>query len=241
MIADQPAAPANACSAAGSPPPRGRLLLALALPTALGWLGAHVLDSLPATFWLYLLGGCAVLPAMLVGARPGRPGGLPWSPAPDARWRRLWLPLSVVFGPLFLGVYAVLRPALGDVSAYRLRVEALGISLDEPLVAGLLFLALNPLLEEWWWRAQATPRCVAAFGPGRGLLLATAGFGVYHVALLGALFPWPVAILRAALISLAGLLWSWLALQQRSWRDVYLAHLIADIAMAILFAVMILP
>jgi hypothetical protein len=32
-----------------------------------------------------------------------------------------------------------------------------------------------------------------------------------------------------------------IALQQRSWRDVYLAHLAADLAMVVLFAVVVLP
>src|SRR6056297_1037711 len=209
------------------PPGRVRLLLLLLAPSLLGVLGIAGLESLAATFWLYLLGGCLLLPALALRAWPWRAGegGLPWRPATTPRWRRAWLWLSLVFGPVFLGGYLVARPYLGSVTAYRERVAALGIDLGDPLAAAVIFLLLNPLLEEWWWRAQATPRCVAAFGKRGGLALATAGFGLYHVVLLSGLFPLPVALIRSLLIAGAGLLWSLIALEQRSWRDVYLAHL----------------
>ena len=102
--------------------------------------------------------------------------------------------LSLVFGPVFLVIYLAVRPALGSIDAYRERVVGLGLELDQPLLAAVAFVILNPLLEEWWWRGQATPRCVAAFGPRGGLAVATAGFGLYHVVPLSGLFPLPVAV-----------------------------------------------
>ncbi len=227
----------------GTTAARWRLLLLLLAPSLLGALGIFGLQSLSATFWLYLLGGCLLLPACVLRIRPLGVGGLglPWRPARPPRWRRAWLWLSVVFGPVFLGGYLLARPYLGSVTAYRERVAALGIDLGDPVAAAVIFLLLNPLLEEWWWRAQATPRCVAAFGKRGGLALATAGFGLYHVVLLSGLFPLPVALVRSLLIAAAGLLWSVIVLEQRSWRDVYLAHLVADLAMAVLFALVILP
>ncbi len=238
-----PHRPPAATRSPDHPGERARLLLLLVAPSLLGALGILGLGSLAATFWLYLLGGCALLPALLLRVRPpgrGR-GGLPWRPADRPRWRRAWLWLSVVFGPIFLALYLLARPHLGSVVAYRERLTALGVDLGDPLAAALVFLLLNPLLEEWWWRGQATPRCVAAWGRRPGLALAAAGFGVYHVVLLSGLFPLAVAVIRAALIAAAGLLWSVIALEQRSWRDVYLAHLVADLAMVVLFALVVLP
>jgi membrane protease YdiL (CAAX protease family) len=227
----------------GAAPPRHTLLLALLAPTLLGALGIHLLHSLSATFWLYLLAGCLLIPATLLRVWPLRsgPGGLPWQPRGRPRWRRAWLWLTLSFGPVFLVIYLAVRPALGSIDAYRDRVAGLGLDLDQPLLAAVAFVILNPLLEEWWWRGQATPRCVAAFGPRAGLALATFGFGLYHVVLLSGLFPLPVAVLRSLLIAAAGWLWSTIALQQQSWRDVYLAHLAADIAMVVLFALLVLP
>jgi membrane protease YdiL (CAAX protease family) len=222
---------------------RGRLLAALALPTVLGGLGLWGLGTLPAGFWLYLIGGCLLGPWLLLGARPlaAGPAGLTFRLPEPARWRRLELGLVLVFGPLFAAGYLVLRPALGDYADYLARLAALGIDLEAPLAAGVVFVVLNPLVEEWWWRGQATPRCCAAFGRWGGLALVTLAFGLYHVVLLGALFTWPIAVVRAAMISAVSLLWSDLALRQGGWRSVYLAHLVVDVAMAVLFAVVVWP
>ncbi len=222
---------------------RARLLIALLAPTALGLVGTVVLQSLVATFWLYLVGGCVLVPRGLLGAGPppcGH-GGLPWRPPPTARWRRAWLPLVVLCGPAFLAVYAPLRPHVGDLAAYRERVLAGGVDLAEPLLPAVLFLALNPLLEEWWWRGQATPRCTLAFGRRAGPALATAAFGLYHGVLLAALFPPLEALGRTLIITAAGAIWAEIARQQRSWRDVYLGHLATNLVMVALVAWLVAP
>ncbi len=218
-----------------------RLLAALALPAVLGAVGMFGLRSISATFFLYLLGGCVVLPWLLLGARPlAAAGGLPFAPAAPGRGRFAWI-LGAIFGPVFLAIYGLVRPWLGEVTDYQARVTALGLDLGAPAVTLVVFVLLNPLLEEWWWRGQATPRCCAALGRRRGIALAGAGFGVYHVVLLAALFPLPLALVRAAFITGAGLLWSHIAMAERSWRAVYIAHLAADVAMVVLFVLIVLP
>jgi len=217
------------------------LVLALALPTALGAAGLHLLGSLPATFLLYALGGCVLGPRLLLGARfPARRGGLPFVP-PAAGGRLAEPALAILFGPVFLAVYAAVRPWLGPVSDYQARASALGLDLREPWAWLLLFAVFNPWLEEWWWRGQATPRCRAAFGRVAGLALATAAFAAWHAVLLGALFPWPLMLVRVALIAAASLLWSHLALMTGGWRATWVAHLAADLAMVALFVLVIMP
>jgi hypothetical protein len=222
---------------------RLRLLATLLAPAVLGALGLWGAGSLPLGFWLYLLGGCVLTPWLVLGARPLAAGvaGLPFRPPPPRRWRRLDALLAFVFGPLFAAGYLALRPWLGDYADYLTRLAALGIDLEAPLAAGLVFVVLNPLIEEWWWRGQATPRCCALLGRARGLALVTAAFWIYHVVLLGALFPWWLAVARATVIGAVSLLWSHLAMVQGGWRSVYLAHLVADVAMAVLFALVVWP
>lgn len=236
---------------------RIRLAAALAAPTVLGAIGIHGLGSLPLTFLLYAAGGCVLAPRLLVGARfpggrlglpfappvqPGPPGppGSPGSREPGGRLR-LEAILALLFGPVFLAVYAAVRPWLGPVSDYRARAGALGLDLQEPWAWLLLFAVFNPWLEEWWWRGQATPRCREAFGRGAGLALVTAAFGAWHAVLLGALFPWPLMLARVALITAASLLWSHLALATGGWRATWIAHLAADLAMVALFLLVIMP
>jgi hypothetical protein len=217
------------------------LAAALALPTALGVLGVHGLGSLPATFLLYAAGGCVLGPRLLLGARfPVRAGGRPFAP-PAPGGRRLEAALACLFGPVFLALYAAVRPWLGPVADYRARAAALGLDLHEPALWLLLFAVFNPWLEEWWWRGQATPRCCAAFGRRRGLALVTAAFAAWHLVLLGALFPWPLLLVRVAAIGAVSLAWSRLALSQASWRAAWVAHAAADLAMVALFVAMIMP
>ncbi len=216
-------------------PRHGRLLAAVALPTALGAVGVQAWHSLPAAFGLYAVGGCLLAPWLLLGARPlSARGGLPFAPARGHR-RRGELLLGLLFGPVFLLLYALARTHLGDVGDYLTRVAALGVDPRNPWPALAAFAVFNPWLEEWWWRGQATPRCVAAFGRRGGLTLVTTGFAAYHLVLLGPLFPLPLALLRVALIGATSLLWSRLALRFGGWRPTYVAHLAADLAMVALF------
>lgn len=230
------AGPANAAR----PAARWRLVAAVVLPAVLGAVGAHALHGLPQTFVLYAAGGCLAGPWLLLGVRPlaGR-GGLPFTPPARVHGRRdEWL-LGLVFGPVFLFLYALVRPHLGDVADYLARVGALGLDLDRPAGALVAFAVFNPWLEEWWWRGQATPRCVATFGRRGGLALVTAGFAAYHLVLLGALFPWPLAAARVALIGAVSLLWSRHALARGGWRPTWVAHLAADLAMVALLVRML--
>lgn len=215
--------------------PLWRLLTALALPAGLGAVGVFGLGNLSATFFLYAVGGCVLAPWLLVGARPlTSRGGLPFAPSSPNTWRTE-LGLAVVFGPVFLALYALARPWLGAIGDYQARATALGLDLREPGAALVAFAIFNPWLEEWWWRGHATPRCCSAFGRRGGVALVTAGFGAWHLVLLLALFPWPLALLRVGLITAASMLWSHLAMAHGSWRMTYIAHLAADLAMVVLF------
>ncbi len=217
------------------------ILIALALPTALGAAGIHLLRSLPATFLLYAAGGCVLGPRLLLGARfPLRRDGLPF--APPASGGRVAEPLlAFLFGPAFLAAYAAVRPWLGAIGDYQARAGALGLELHEPWAWLVTFAVFNPWLEEWWWRGQATPHCCAAFGRGVGLALVTAGFAAWHAVLLGALFTLPLMLVRVALIGAASLVWSHLALMTGGWRATWVAHLAADLAMVVLFVLVIMP
>lgn len=220
----------------GTPGPAWKLLLSLALPSALVALGMLVVRDLRLTFALYLLVGCGLSPWLLLGARPFQQGvGLPWS-ASRARGlggRRLaaWF----VFGPVFLAVYAALRRYIGDPERYLTHLRELGWRDEYELIYALLFVALIPLAEEWWWRGQALPRCVARYGRGRGVLLAASAYAAYHVFTLAALYDGPSTAIRLTGIFAAGLVWSLMALRRTEWGLTYFAHLGADMAIAVAF------
>lgn len=218
---------------------RARLSLALLLPTLLVLVGLHGLADIRATFLLYVLGGCVLGPWLVVGARPfAAGGGLPFR-APGATRRGLWL--ALLFGPVFLGVYWLLFPWLADATFYLDALEARGFERERLALYALLFLVLIPWVEEWWWRGQALPRAQREFGRTPGLLLAAAGFGLYHYFVLATLYPWPLALLRGTGILAAGVVWCVLAARARSWQPTWWAHLAADIAVVCAFRWLVLP
>lgn len=218
---------------------RARLIAAFVLPTLLVLVGLHALQDIRWTFLLYVFGGCVLGPWLVVGARPfASSGGLPFR-APGATRRGLWL--ALLFGPGFLGVYWLLFPWLADASFYLDALQARGFEREQLGLYALLFLLLIPWVEEWWWRGQALPRAREQFGPRAGLLLAAAGFGLYHYFVLATLYPWPLALLRGSGILAAGVVWCLLAARYRSWQPTWWAHLAADAAVVAAFRWLVLP
>lgn len=224
----------------GTPGPAWKLLLSLALPTALVGFGMLIVRDVRVTFALYLLIGCGLSPWLLLGARPFRTGnGLPWSASGSTGLDRQRLAAWLAFGPLFLAGYALLRRYIGDPERYLAHLRELGWRDEYELVYALLFVALIPLAEEWWWRGQALPRCVARYGRWPGLLLAASAYAGYHVFTLAALYDTPSTAIRLSGILLAGLVWSVMALRRAEWGLTYFAHLGADMAIAVAFFIFV--
>ena len=95
-----------------------RLALALLAPTALVGIGLHGLGDARLTFLLYIFGGCAVVPWLLLGIRPlSTQGALPLRAPRERLWSLSGLPLALVlFGPVFFVLYALMR---GQISGAR--------------------------------------------------------------------------------------------------------------------------
>ena len=219
-----------------------RLLLSLSLPTALVAVGILVLHDVRWAFLLYVFGGCLLGPWILLRASPLHTGrGLPWREPPTARSRRVSFGAFLVFGPLFLAIYALVQPHLGRADLYLARLRDLGWHDAHQGFYALAFVMLIPLAEEWWWRGQALPRCVTRFGRRRGILLTASGFAAYHWLTLSSLYDPLPAALRWTAIALVGLLWTWLASHRRSWQVPYFAHLAADLAVVAAFFLFVRP
>lgn len=220
-----------------------RLIAALLAPTFLVAVGLHVLEDVRWTLVLYVLGGCALVPWLSLGVRPlSRAGGLPWRAPGERLLAPTALPLAfVLFGPVFLALYALLRASITAPEPYVEVLHALGWRDEHQTSYLVLFVLLVPLFEEWWWRAQALPRCVRAWGEKRGLLASAGGFALYHVVVLLVLYdPW-LALLRFAGILLGGVAFTAIAQRRGSWAWSWAAHFAADLVLVTAFLLWVRP
>ncbi len=217
-----------------------RLLAALVAPSALVAWGLLGLADLRWTFLLYVFGACALVPALLVGAVPlGRGRGLPFLGGRASRSRAAIA--FVLFGPVFLALYAGLRTRLTAPEPYLEALEHLGWDRAHQNLYLLAFVTLVPLFEEWWWRGQALPRCLARYGRTRGILLTAVAFTAYHAFVLAELYSPALALLRLAGIGVAAGIWTIWAARTGNWGETYAAHLGADAALVAAFLWWVVP
>jgi membrane protease YdiL (CAAX protease family) len=218
---------------------RGRLIAAMVAPTVLVAGAMFGLDDLRVAFMGYVVGGCLLVPRLLLGARPGAQGGLPFR----AEGEHAASPLVAlfVFGPLFLLAYWFLRQFITAPEPYLEALRTLGWNDDHRYLYFTIFVATVPLAEEWWWRGQALPRAERLFGEPVGRLLVAVAFAAYHAPVLLRLYPLGPASIRFAGILAAGLFWTWWAARRRSWGWVWWAHLAADAVIVVAFILWVQP
>ena len=220
-----------------------RLLLALLAPTALVAVGLHVLADVRWTFLLYVFGGCALVPWLLLGVRPlSSKGALPLRTAGESLWAPRALPFALLlFGPVFFASYAGLRTRITAPEPYLDVLHSMGWRDEHQLLYLVLFVLLVPLFEEWWWRAQALPRCVRAWGVRRGIVASAGGFALYHVVVLLVLYEPALAFLRWAGILIGGIAFTAIAQRRGSWAWSWAAHFAADLVLVIAFLLWVRP
>ena len=219
--------------------PRLRLLASMAAPALLVAIAMGPVADLRVAFLAYVLGGCLLVPWLLVGARPGAAGGLPFR----GQGENVLAPLLAVFifGPCFLLAYWLLRKLISAPEPYLEALHALGWQDANRNFYFACFLLGVPLAEEWWWRGQALPRAEQLFGSRAGVIIVALGFASYHLPVLLRLYPVGPAMLRLAGIVLAGFVWTWIASRRRSWGWVWWAHLTADAVIVLAFMLWVAP
>lgn len=213
---------------------RVRLLAALVLPTALVTFALFGLEDVRWAFGLYVLGGCVLGPTILVrGHRT-----LPFRHDDEALRRLTGAPLAVLlFGPLFLLAYALLSRFITSPEAYLTQLHALGWRDGHQWLYFVLFVALVPWCEEWWWRGRALPRCEDLFGQRWGFVAASLGFASYHLPVLLRFYEPGAVAIRFGGIVLAALTWTAIAQRRRSWGWTFWAHLSADVTIVLAFLI----
>lgn len=229
----------GAASAAGRRPlPLFVLLFLSLLPAVTTW-SAFYLEV-----WPYIIYPLAKISLVLLPFAVWRlVGGSWWAGLPDMglappsrRGVVSGLLLSILIGAVFFLLAADLPG-----SAIRQKLESLGI-LDYYWSAGFFILAVNSALEEWYWRGfllaewRNHVKQPAVIIAGGGLF-----FGFHHFFTLLPYFSLAPVLLFTGATMLAGALWSWQRLQGWSLLDCYLSHLIADVTIIMVGAILVFP
>lgn len=204
---------------------------------AVGMVG---LQSVSWGFLLYVFGGCALGPWLLVGATPLRRGpGYPFRPSGRAEPGWVHLVSWLFFGAVLVLLYLVLRQWLVDADEVARTLRALRFDPESRNLYFAFFVLFVPLFEEWWWRGQALPRCRELFGPRVGFWMATVGFTSYHGVVLWQVYDPLSVALRLFGIGVGGALFGWMTLRTEGWRWAYSSHLAADVAIVVAFVLLV--
>ncbi len=118
---------------------------------------------------------------------------------------------------------ATLLPSLVDLTALRKAFDArYGYTPATAILASLLIIAVNSLIEEWFYRGLLDDLVPSP--------LASLVFSLQHVIVLGGLAGWAPAALAGVAVYPAGLAWTWIY-RRHGLGAAWLSHALADLAL----------
>lgn len=151
--------------------------------------------------------------------------------------KELFVGTGLGFGmfAIILGSYALAGRTMIDAEVVRDRVREIGLLRpDFYLAFALYFTFVNALVEEYIWRWFAYRQCERLVPGVKAILLAAACFTLHHIfALAGFTGNLWVTISGSLGVFVAGAVWSGCYLAYRSLWAVYMSHLLADLAIAL--------
>ncbi|MCY2932486.1 MAG: CPBP family intramembrane metalloprotease [Planctomycetota bacterium] len=137
-----------------------------------------------------------------------------------------------LFAAVIVGGYFVALAGRIDPGPVAAKAAALGIAEPWRYWAAAAFISLgNSAIEEYYWRGFIVSQ-LRRWIPGTAALCLAGGllFGVHHVFAMASAFPANVVALGVAGTVVAGAAWTWLRLRGWSLWDLYLCHVLADLA-----------
>jgi len=184
--------------------------LMLVVPPATVVATLLVLRSVWATFLIYHLGLCILLPAAVLGPRAYARGvGLVGSRVREGVRTGLVLGAVLAAGQIAVLAWGADLFFADERVAASLVAWGAGPERAGPLLA--IMLVLNGPAEELYWRGWVHGRLSGSPDRRRTIALTALAYASYHGATLGALFgSWLVALLILAAVWGAGCLWGWL-------------------------------
>jgi CAAX protease family protein len=168
---------------------------------------------------------------------------------PTRRGLALGLAFGVLTAAAILALYFFWlkrSPLLGDAPERIFRkVQEFGLATPLGyLVLSFFICVLHSLFEEYYWRWFVVGTLIRYLSAAGAIALASAGFMLHHIVILGVYFPdrfWTLAIPFSICVGIGGGIWAWIYLRTGSLYAAWLSHAIIDAAVLLVGYDMVSP
>ena len=155
---------------------------------------------------------------------------------PKFTWQEVGVGLGLgilMFGAI-ISAYLLIGQQIIDLTTIRAKATEVGITSLTLYLAGCVYWSfINSLIEEYTWRGFVVSRCKVLFPDAIAVILAALFFTTHHsIALYGYTHSWSVVLLGSLGVFIAGIVWAGLYDRYQSIIPGWIAHILADIAIA---------
>lgn len=203
-----------------------------------GFYGAH---DFKLTFFLYEVMGCLAPALFLSGISPLKRNAssrIKVIPSPHlSDFVKTVIAWSLVGNAVFIAGWAIFQPQLLRWNAFLNNLSAIHfVPKTDFLGFALLFLTVNPVLEELFWRSGVYKNLKRYFPDQQALLLSSVFFGAWHWLIIRFYFEPLWALWISVLIMIGGGFVAWLYDRTESLMGPILIHALgADLPIALIF------
>jgi membrane protease YdiL (CAAX protease family) len=209
-----------------------KLIVLLLGPTIMILIGLTIFQNVPLTFLLFYSWLCLV--PLISYKRNGK--SLFTRKIPNSTGSIVTGLLSgIIFSTLILGTVSLLIEYLFDIAQLQHLLEKWGFSGKGLIWLILVLIVINPVLEELYWREYMFTRLTSTVGTTMSILICAFAYSLYHFLSLVPMFNWPLNVISALPVFLAGIIWGSFRLRFQSIVAPIISHILADAGIMLVY------
>lgn len=209
-----------------------RQIILLIAPTAMIFVGLPILDNVTITFFLFY-GWLLFIPLVVTY----------WNKEFRYPMQLLFSKRSIVVGISsglisLLAIYsfvAIYQSSVLDIAQLRLQLIEWDFVGRKVLLLILVLILINPILEEYYWRAFIYNRILPKMGSVKTIVITSFFYSLYHLFVVLEIFSFPFNALAVIPVFLAGIMWGIFRFQLNSITASIVSHCLADIGIMLVY------
>lgn len=209
-----------------------RQIILLIAPTAMIFVGLPILDNVTITFFLFY-GWLLFIPLVVTY----------WNKEFRYPMQLLFSKRSIVVGISsglisLLAIYsfvAIYQSSVLDIAQLRLQLIEWDFVGRKVLLLILVLILINPILEEYYWRAFIYNRILPKMGSVKTIVITSFFYSLYHLIVVLEIFSFPFNALAVIPVFLAGIMWGIFRFQLNSITASIVSHCLADIGIMLVY------